>query len=38
MTDTIKGFKSKKTGELFGAKLTYDSVQKRLTFINEKKK
>ncbi|AJG56764.1 DNA topoisomerase [Bacillus cereus group sp. Bce033] len=38
MTDTIQGFKSKKTGELFGAKLTYDSAQKRLTFINEKKK
>lgn len=38
ITDTIQGFKSKKTGELFGAKLTYDTVKKRLTFINEKKK
>lgn len=38
MTDTIKGFISKKTGKSFDAKLTYDSTQKRVTFIYEKKK
>ncbi|MDA2549562.1 DNA topoisomerase [Bacillus cereus] len=38
MTDTIKGFISKKTGKPFDAKLTYDSTQKRVTFIYEKKK
>ncbi|MED1639672.1 DNA topoisomerase [Bacillus thuringiensis] len=38
MTDTIKGFISKKTGKSFDAKLTYDSSQKRVSFIYEKKK
>lgn len=38
MMDTIKGFVSKKTGKMFGAKLTYDSEQKRITFVYEKKK
>ncbi|EEM86630.1 DNA topoisomerase 1 [Bacillus thuringiensis serovar pulsiensis BGSC 4CC1] len=38
MTDTIKGFISKKTGKSFDAKLTYDSTKKRVTFIYEKKK
>lgn len=38
MTDTIQGFISKKTGKSFGAKLTYDSAQKRITFVYEKKK
>ena len=38
MTDTIKGFISKKTGKPFDAKLTYDSTQKRVTCIYEKKK
>ncbi len=38
MTDTVKGFVSKKTGKSFDAKLTYDSTQKRVTFIYEKKK
>ncbi|WP_080489571.1 topoisomerase C-terminal repeat-containing protein [Bacillus anthracis] len=33
MTDTIKGFISKKTGKAFDAKVTYDSTQKSLTFI-----
>ncbi|MBJ8126621.1 DNA topoisomerase I [Bacillus thuringiensis] len=37
MTDTIKGFISKKTGKSFNAKLTYDSIQKRVTFIYKKK-
>ncbi len=37
MTDTIQGFISKKTGKSFGAKLTYDSAQKRITFVYEKK-
>ncbi|REF17589.1 hypothetical protein DET55_1411, partial [Bacillus mycoides] len=27
-----------KTGKMFGAKLTYDSEQKRITFVYEKKK
>ncbi|PIE92013.1 DNA topoisomerase I [Bacillus fungorum] len=38
MTDTIKGFISKKTGISFDTKLTYDSTQKRITFIYGKKK
>ncbi|MBE7129234.1 type IA DNA topoisomerase [Bacillus mycoides] len=38
MTDTIQGFVSRKTGKPFGAKLTYDSVQKRIAFVYEKKK
>lgn len=38
MTDTIRGFISKKTGKSFDAKLTYDSMQKRVTFVYEKKK
>ncbi len=37
MTDTISGFESKKNGEKFDTKLTYD-VQKRITFITNKKK
>ncbi|EJV74101.1 type IA DNA topoisomerase [Bacillus cereus] len=37
MTDTIKGFISKKTGKSFEAKLAYDSMQKRVTFVYEKK-
>ncbi|MGR5965218.1 topoisomerase C-terminal repeat-containing protein [Bacillus cereus] len=38
ITDTIKGFISKKTGKSFDTKLTYDSTQKRVSFIYEKKK
>ncbi|EEL67328.1 DNA topoisomerase 1 [Bacillus mycoides] len=38
MTDIIQGFISKKTGKSFGAKLTYDSAQKRITSLYEKKK
>ncbi|AJA23462.1 DNA topoisomerase I [Bacillus cereus] len=38
MTDTISGFESKKTGEKFDAKLTYDVQKQRITFITNKKK
>ncbi|MED4455644.1 DNA topoisomerase [Metabacillus fastidiosus] len=37
LTDTIKGFKSKK-GEEFSAKLSYNTEEKKLSFIFEKKK
>lgn len=33
VTDKIDGFKSQKTGKTFPAKLTYNSKEKRLSFI-----